>query len=193
MFSGMDDRTSVSAARVEATLSDLAGTPSALTTEALTRARARASGLLSAQTESFGLATLAGTAMSTLWLDAGWSRAQARRLIDELEAATGVPRLLIGLQAVGNPDLLSLPFAALTTIQLEALLAFGDLTSVSLWATDDDDAECLAWRGREPRHDAPRCTQAVMRWQRRHAVLVAEGAHAADAEPLLVQAAAMLG
>jgi signal transduction histidine kinase len=129
--------------------------------------------------------------MSTLWLDAGWSRGQARRLIADLEAATGVPRSLIGLQALGNPDLLSLPFAALTTIQLEALLAFGDLTSVSLWATDDD--ECLAWRGREPRRDAPRRTQAVMRWQRRHAVLVAEGDHAGDADPLLLQAAAVLG
>lgn len=32
-----------------------------------------------------------------------------------------------------------------------------------------------------------------MRWQRRHAVLVAEGEHAADVEPLLVQAAAVLG
>src|SRR4029079_18780303 len=119
MFSGMDDQTSVSAARVEATLGDLAGTSSAVTTEALGRARARVTGLLSAQTESFGLATLAGSAMSTLWLDAGWSRGQVRRLIAALEAATGVPRSLIGLQALGNPDLLSLPFAALTTIQLE--------------------------------------------------------------------------
>src|SRR5262245_26615947 len=106
MFTGMDDRTSASAARVETTLTDLAGTSSALTTEALARARARVNGLLTPETESFALAILAGSAMSTLWLDAGWSRAQARRLIAELEAATGVPRSLIGLHALSNPDLL---------------------------------------------------------------------------------------
>src|SRR4029079_10655215 len=95
MFSGMDDQTSVSAARVEATLGDLAGTSSAVTTEALGRARARVTGLLSAQTESFGLATLAGSAMSTLWLDAGWSRGEARRPDGGPGAGTRVPRPLL--------------------------------------------------------------------------------------------------
>jgi signal transduction histidine kinase len=146
-------------------------------------------GLLEGETETFALATLAGSALSTLWLDAGWTRAQARDLIAELEGITGAPRSLLAMQALCNPDLLVLPLAALTTIQLEILLAFGDLASVSLW----EDADCVAYRGHEPRDDASRARQTVMRWQRPHATLVAEGETAGAVEHLLVQAAAMLG
>jgi signal transduction histidine kinase len=182
----MDDRTHPAPARLEAAFADA---PTALTSEALARAHARVTGLLEGDTETFALATLAGSALSTLWLDAGWTRAQARELIAELEGITGAPRSLIGMQALGNPDLLVLPLAALTTIQLEILLAFGGVTSVSLW----EDADCVAYRGREPREDGSRATQAVMRWQRPHATLVAEGENAAAIEHLLVQSAAMLG
>src|SRR5438045_192080 len=84
MFLGMDDRTPTSAARVESTFAARAGTPRDLTNRSLARARARVNGLLSQdpRTEWFGLATLAGSAMSSLWLDASWTRVQARQLID---------------------------------------------------------------------------------------------------------------
>jgi signal transduction histidine kinase len=210
MLVGMDDRTHPSAERVEAAFAALAGTSRELTTEALARARARVNGLLSPdpRTDWFGLATLAGSALSSLWIDAGWTRVQARQLIDELEVSTGAPRPLIGLQALGNPDLLALPLPALATIEVEALFVFADLTRVSLWVTEGGGVECLVRRGRQPAGDtkeivaaalegrevgtATRRAQVVTRWQRGHAVLVAEGAGASDAEPLLIQAAAML-
>jgi len=186
----MEDRTSASATRVDTAFDELAGTPPELTTEALARARVRANGLLSPdpRTGWFGLAMLAGSAMSALWLDAAWTPEQARRLIDELERASCAPRSLIGLQALGNPDLLALPLTALATIQVEALLVFADLSHVSLWCGD----ECLVERGSADA-SAPQRTRVVTRWQRPHAELVAQGEGIEDAEPLLVQAAAMLG
>src|SRR5919201_1612764 len=67
---GMEDRTSASATRVESALRELAGTTPELTQESLARARVRANGLLTADDKTgwFGLATLAGSAMSGLWL-----------------------------------------------------------------------------------------------------------------------------
>src|SRR5213592_2200918 len=97
-----------------------------LAAEAIGRARLRANGLLTPdpQTEPFGLAIVAGSAMSALWLDAGWEIDEARELADELAEATNAPRALIGLQALGNPDLLALPLMALVSVQMEALLTF---------------------------------------------------------------------
>jgi signal transduction histidine kinase len=210
MFFGMEDQLSASAARVESTFHDGAGTPSELTAQAIARARVRTNGLLTPdpRTEWFGLATLAGSIMSALWLDASWAPQRARRLVDELEACSGAPRSLIGLQALGNPDLLALPLTALATIEIEALLVFGTLDRASLWSTEDDAIECLVHRGRAPAPDTRELIDAalagtdvstptlrariVTRWQRAHAVVLVEGDGADDAEPLLVQAAAML-
>jgi signal transduction histidine kinase len=211
MFSGMEDRTPSPARRVEATFCEHTSTPPELTADAIARARVRVNGLLTPdpQTAWFGLATLAGSMMSALWLDAGWTPEQAQRLIAELETTTGAPRALIGLQALGNPDLLALPLTALATVEVEALLAFGELDHVSLWASGDDGVECLAQRGAPPAADAAEAAAAaladedvssttrraaiVTRWQRGHAVVLAEGAMVDHAEPLLVQAAAILG
>jgi signal transduction histidine kinase len=210
MFSGMEDRLSPSAARVEAAFHEHAGTPSELTAQAIARAQVRANGLLTPdpRTGWFGLATLAGSIMSALWLDAGWSPPQARRLVAELEARSGAPRSLIGLQALGNPDLLALPLTALATIEIEALVVFGALDRATLWFIGDDGIECLVHRGSDPAPDTPeliaaalagtdvatatRRARIVTRWQRGHAVVLIEGPGVEDAEPLLVQAAAML-
>jgi signal transduction histidine kinase len=202
MFSGMDDRTSAASADVESTFREFAGTRPELTDDAIARARTRANGLLSPDplTAPFGLATLAGSIMSALWLDAGWTPARARQLVSELERLSGAPRALIGLQAIGNPELLALPLTALATIEVEALLVFGDLDHVSLWTPGDDGLECLVQRGvaptDPPRLDAEttatRHVRVVPRWQREHAVLLAEGGKVERAETLLAQAAAML-
>ncbi|HET8586745.1 MAG TPA: ATP-binding protein [Candidatus Limnocylindria bacterium] len=205
----MEDRTPDPVERVEAAFLELATTPPDLTADAFSRARVRANGLLSPdpRTGWFGLATFAGSAMSALWLDASWEADQANELIAKLEARTGAPRSLIGLQALGNPDLLALPLLALATVEVEALMAFGRLDHVSLWAADDDGVECLVQRGPRPQDAAVLASAAlagesvaaagsratpVRRWQRDHAVLVAQGAAVGEAEPLLVQAAAML-
>jgi signal transduction histidine kinase len=181
-----------------------------LVAEAVGRARLRANGLLTPdpQTESFGLAIVAGSAMSALWLDAHWEIDEARELADELAEATSAPRALIGMQALGNPDLLALPLMALASVQMEALLAFCELDHVSLWASTDGDPHPIAVRGitvppdgiaaaaaalaGRPPTQSYRRTALVTRWQRGHAVLLAEGPGIEDAEPLLVQAAAML-
>jgi signal transduction histidine kinase len=201
MFPGMDDRTPPAIADVESAFRERAGTAPALTEAAITRARERANGLLVPDplTASFGLAAVAGCTMSALWLDAQWSSDQARALIAELELTTGAPRALIGLQAIGNPDLLALPLTALATVELEALLAFAEVDHVSLWVPDDDGLECLVRRGPAVAAPTPaaettatRIVRPVQRWQRPHAFLLAEGASVQDSEPLLVQAAAML-
>jgi signal transduction histidine kinase len=210
----MDDRISASgpaATRVEEILRAQATAHPGLADEAIQRARGRANGLLSADPHTgwFGLALLAGSVMTALWLDAGWTAAQARALIDELEEATGAKRSLIGLQALGNPELLALPLLALTSVQLEALLVFGELEHVSLWVSGDGSPECIAHRGEATPVDGSdaaaaalagttastpnRATATVTRWQRGHAVLLVEGPAIARADPLLVQAAAMLG
>jgi signal transduction histidine kinase len=206
----MEDRIRDPVEHVETALLEHARIAPDLVADALMRARARANGLLSPdpRTGWFGLATFAGSAMSALWLDAGWNAKQARALIDELEQRTGAPRSLIGLQALGNPDLLALPLPALATIEVEALLAFGVLDHVSLWSDEDGEVECLA-QGGTP--STPRTAQVaaaalagedvagvkrraapVRRWQRTHAVLIGEGSAIEESEPLLVQAAAML-
>jgi signal transduction histidine kinase len=212
---GMDDRNPSAAPgplRVEELLRARAGVTSEVATEAIERARRRANGLLTPdpQTGWFGLAVFAGAGMSSLWLDAGWNAKEARRLIAELESATGASRSLIGLQALGNSDLLTLPLMALATVQLESLFVFGGLDHVSLWiSADSGEPECELHRGAEPPADAAKTVAAalegqeistptrraavVMRWQRGHAVLLAQGGDVEDAEPLLVQAAAMLG
>jgi signal transduction histidine kinase len=151
---------------------------------------------------------LAGSAMSSLWLDAAWDRQSAQILIDELSAITSAPRALIGLQALGNPDLLALPLMALASVQLEALVAFGGLEHASLWSGTDGEPEALACRGVTLPPDGPqaaaaalagrgpsqahRRTAVISRWQRGHAVLLAEGPEIDNVEPLLLQAAAML-
>jgi signal transduction histidine kinase len=206
----MEDRTPDPVEHVEAALLEHSRAPRELAAEALDRASVRANGLLSPdpRTGWFGLATFAGSAMSSLWLDAGWTREQALALVDDLEQRTGAPRSLIGLQALGNPDLLALPLSALAIIEVEALLVFGGLDHVSLWATDGDGLECLVQRGTpssrgsaslaraaiagEVVATAQRAATVVRRWQRGHAVLLADGPAIADAEPLLTQAAAML-
>jgi signal transduction histidine kinase len=206
----MEDRTPDPVEHVEAALLEHSGAARALAADALDRARVRANGLLSAdpRTGWFGLATFAGSAMSALWLDAGWTREQTPALIADLEQRTGAPRSLIGLQALGNPDLLALPLTALATIEVEMLLVFAELEHVSLWAADGDGVECLVQRGAPaPRGSAElaraaiageviatpqRVATVVRRWQRGHAVLLASGPAIADAEPLLTQAAAML-
>jgi signal transduction histidine kinase len=198
------------AARIEESLLAHGLAPD-LVEHAVGRARLRANGLLShdPQTMSFGLATVAGAAMSALWLDAAWDFAAARNLVAELEPITGAPKALIGLQALGNPDLLSLPLMALAAVQLEALVVFAGLEHVSLWTAGDGEPEVLACRGitlppdgmsaaatalaGRPPTQAHRRTAVISRWQRGHAVLVADGPGIQDAEPLLVQAAAMLG
>src|SRR4029078_1173363 len=98
-------------ARAEELLLARSGVSPDLVAEVTARARLRANGLLTPdpQTGPFGLAILAGSAMSALCLDAGWDMDAARSLASELEEATGAPRALIGLQALGNPDLLALP------------------------------------------------------------------------------------
>jgi signal transduction histidine kinase len=210
----MEDRNSgftPGAARIEELVRERSGVPPEIAAEAIARARQRANGLLSPdpQTGWFGLAMLAGSAMSSLWLDAGWSPKEARRLVGELEEATGASRSLIGLQALGNSDLLTLPLMALATVQLETLFVFGGLDHVSLWTSSDGDPECEVYRGAEPPADGAKVAAAAlagadmssptrrlavaMRWQRGHAVVLAEGGDVEDAEPLLVQAAAMLG
>jgi signal transduction histidine kinase len=197
-------------ARAEELLLARSGVPADLVAEAVGRARLRANGLLTPdpQTGPFGLAMLAGSAMSSIWLDAAWDFATAREIADELEQITGAPRALIGLQALGNPDLLSLPLMALASVQLEALVVFGDLDHASLWRASDGEPEALACRGitlppdgvqaaaaalagRPPGH-AHRATAVISRWQRGYALLLAEGPRMADAEPLLAQAGAML-
>jgi signal transduction histidine kinase len=211
---GMEDRNQESApgaARIEQLLRDCAGISPELATEAIERARIRANGLLSAdpQTGWFGLAVLAGSAMSSLWLDAGWDAREARRLATELVGATGASRSLIGLQALGNSDLLTLPLTALATVQLESLFVFGGLDHVSLWISRDGEPEFEIHRGAQPATTdaeavagalagtdiATRTRRAavVTRWQRGHAFVLAKGGDVEDAEPLLVQAAAMLG
>jgi signal transduction histidine kinase len=197
-------------ARAEELLLARSGVPADIVAEAIGRARLRANGLLTPdpQTSPFGLAMLAGSAMSSIWLDAAWDFATAREIADELEQITGAPRALIGLQALGNPDLLSLPLMALASVQLEALVVFGDLDHASLWRASDGEPEALACRGitlppdgvqaaaaalagRPPGH-AHRTTAVISRWQRGYALLLAEGPRVADAEPLLSQAGAML-
>jgi signal transduction histidine kinase len=204
----MEDRT---AEGVQRALEARSGVAPELVDEAVGRARLRANGLLTPdpQTGPFGLAILAGSAMSALWLDAAWDFASARELAAELEQVTGAPRALIGLQALGNPDLLALPLMALASVQLEALVVFGDLDHASLWNASDGQPGALACRGitlppdgvqaaaaalagRPPGH-AHRATAVITRWQRGHAVLLTEGPRIADVEPLLAQAAAMLG
>ena len=205
----MEDRAPDPVERVQAALLDHTPIPADLAADAFTRARARANGLLSPDPKTgwFGLAAFAGSAMSALWLDAGWTPKQARALTSELEARTGAPRSLIGLQALGNPDLLALPLPALATVEIEALLVFGELDHVSLWAADDDGVVCVAQRGTGLADAATlaaaalggdnvatprRSATAIRRWQRNHAVLIAEGADVHGIEPLLIQAAAML-
>jgi signal transduction histidine kinase len=206
----MEDRTPDPVERVQAALIEHARSARDLTADVFTRARARANGLLSPdrRTGWFGLATFAGSAMSALWLDAGWTPEQARSLVDELEQRTGAPRSLIGLQALGNPDLLALPLPALATIEVEALLVFGGLEHVSLWSEEDQGIESRAQAGAPRSRKAARLATAalsgedvskpgvravpVRRWQRDHAVLIAEGPAIEDSEPLLLQAAAML-
>jgi signal transduction histidine kinase len=197
--------------RLEAALHAHANVDRRLVDQAVATARLRANGLLTPdpQTGPFGLALLAGSAMSSLWLDAAWDTQAARTLAEELAEITGAPLALIGLQALGNPDLLSLPMMALASLQLEALVTFGGLEHASLWAGTDGTPEVLACRGimlppdgvqavaaalagRAP-SQAHRRTALITRWQRGHAVLLAEGPAIADAEPLLLQAAAMLG
>jgi len=210
----MEDRTTgatPSAEDIEKLLRDRSRVTPELVDEALERARVRANGLLSddPQTGWFGRAVLAGSAMSALWLDAAWDARSARRLVTELEAAAGAPRSLIGLQALGNSDLLTLPLMALATVQLESLFVFGGLDHVSLWTTGDGEPECELHRGAQPPQDAATAVAAALagqdvstptrratvikRWQRGHAVVLAEGGDVADAEPLLVQSTAMLG
>ena len=197
-------------ARAEGLLLARSGVPADIAATAIGRARLRANGLLSPdpQTEAFGLAIVAGSAMSALWLDAAWEIDEARELAAELEEATGAPRALIGLQALGNPDLLALPLMAMASVQMEALLAFCGIDHVSLWASTDGDPHPIAVRGitappdgiaaaaaalaGRPPTQAHRRTALITRWQRGHAVLLAEGPGIEDAEPLLVQAAAML-
>src|SRR5215211_3204812 len=206
----MEDRNNGSA-RVEQALLERSGVAPELLEEAISRARVRANGLLTPdpQTGPFGLAMLAGSAMSALWLDASWNTDVARELAAELEEITAAPRALIGLQTLGNPDLLALPLLALASVQLEALLAFCELDHVSLWTSAEGEPEAVACRGitvppdgvqaaagalaGRPLSQAHRCTALVTRWQRGHAVLLAEGPRVMDAEPLLAQAAAMLG
>ncbi|HET8537498.1 MAG TPA: ATP-binding protein [Solirubrobacteraceae bacterium] len=181
-----------------------------LVEQAVSSARLRANGLLTPdpQTGSFGLAMMAGAAMSSLWLDAAWDTQAARALADELCEITGAPLALIGLQALGNPELLSLPLMALASVQLEVLVTFADLDHASLWRGTDANPEPLLTRGIALPPDgvqaaagalagrastqSHRQTAVITRWQRAHAVLVAEGRTIADAEPLLLQAAAML-
>jgi signal transduction histidine kinase len=207
---GMEDRNN-GATRVERALLERSGVAPDLVEEAISRARVRVNGLLTPdpRTGSFGLAMLAGSAMGALWLDAAWDFGSARKLVAELEELTGAPRALIGLQALGNPDLLSLPLLALASVQLEALVVFADLDHASLWSASDGEPEALVTRGitlppdgvqaaaaalagRPPAH-AHRSTLVISRWQRGHAVLLADGPRIKDVEPLLAQAAAMLG
>jgi signal transduction histidine kinase len=210
----MEDRIEArteSAGWVEEILLERSGVAPDLVAAAVARARLRANGLLTPdpQTGAFGLAMLAGSAMSALWLDAAWDYAAARELVVELERSTGAPRALIGLQAMGNPDLLGLPLTALASVELEALVVFGGLEHASLWTSSDGEPEAIACRGITvpsdgvraaakglaglPPDQTNRCTAVISRWQRNHAVLLAEGPGAVDAEPLLAQAAAMLG
>src|SRR5436305_10680842 len=92
--------------------------------------------------------------MCSLLLDASSRAKESRRLTSELEAATGATRSLIGLQALGNSDLLALPLMALATVQVEALFVFGGIDHVSLWTSSDGEPECLVHRGAEPPVDA---------------------------------------
>jgi len=205
----MDDPTPDPVAHVEAALLEHTRAAPELIADVLTRARVRANGLLSPdpRTGWFGLATFAGSAMSALWLDAAWTSEQARALSDELERRTGAPRSLIGLQALGNPDLLALPLPALANVEMEALLVFTSLDHLSLWE-EEDGLECLAHSGSPVCRRTEQLAAAalsgevvaepgvrvvpVRRWQRDHAVIVAEGIALEEAEPLLIQAAAML-
>ena len=207
---GMEDRNGV-AQRIQNVLLERSGVAPDLVEEAFARARVRANGLLTPdpQTGSFGLAIFAGSAMGALWLDASWDIEAARELATELEQLTKAPRALIGMQALGNPDLLALPLIALASVQLEALLAFCQLDHVSLWTSAEGEPESVACRGitmppdgvraaaaalaGRPPTQPQRRTAVITRWQRGHAVLLAEGPGVADAEPLLAQAAAMLG
>jgi signal transduction histidine kinase len=209
----MEDRKEareIAAQRVEATLYAHAHVAPDLVAQAINRARLRTNGLLTPdpQTGSFGLAMLAGSAMSSLWLDAAWDTKAARALADELCEITRAPLALIGLQALGNPDLLALPLMAIASVQLEALVVFAGLDHASLWTATDGEPEATACRGitlppdgvraaasalagRAP-SQAHRRTAVISRWQRGHAVLLIEGPQIEDAEPLLLQAAAML-
>jgi signal transduction histidine kinase len=210
---GMEDRTQAHKAgteRIEQALLAHAHVARDVIEQAVDRARLRANGLLTPdpQTGSFGLAIVAGSAMSSLWLDAAWETDAAKALTDELCEISGAPRALIALQALGNPDLLSLPLLALVSVQLEALVAFADLEHASLWTATGNEPDAVACRGislppdgvsaaatalagRAP-EQAHRHTVLVSRWQRGHAVLLAEGPRVADAEPFLLQSAAML-
>jgi signal transduction histidine kinase len=210
----MEDRNraqSVAVQRLEEALLVHAHVSPDLVAEAVAKARLRANGLLTPdpQTGSFGLALRAGAAMSSLWLDARWDTQAARALADELCEITGAPLALIGLQALGNPELLGLPLTALASVQLEALVTFAGLEHASLWGATDGEPDALATRGitlppdgaqaaaaalagRAP-SQAHRRTAVISRWQRGHAVLLVEGQRINDAEPLLLQAAAMLG
>jgi signal transduction histidine kinase len=209
----MEDRTQarqVAAQRIEDALLAHAPVGSDLVVQAVARARLRTNGLLTPdpRTGSFGLAMLAGCAMSSLWLDAAWDIRAAQALTEELCEITGATRPLIGLQALGNPDLLALPLTALASVELEALVAFAGLEHASLWVATDGEPDVLACRGitlppdgveaaaaalagRAP-SQAHRRTAVISRWRRGHAVLLVEGSQVEDAEPLLLQAAAML-
>jgi signal transduction histidine kinase len=85
---------------------------------------------------------------------------------------------------------------------------FGGLDHASLWSASDGEPDALACRGitlppdgvraaaaalaGRPPSQAHRATLVISRWQRGHAVLLAEGPRIGDVEPLLAQAAAML-
>src|SRR4051812_48598353 len=206
-ISRMESRSSSErgASSVEQLLQDRSGVAAGLAQEVLQRARERADGLLTPdrQTASFGLAMLAGCAMSSLWLDAAWDTRAASVLADELCEITGAPKALIGIQALGNPDLLALPLMALASVQLEVLVVFAELDHASLWTASETEPEAMACRGitlppdgvkaaaaalagRLPTQ-AHRRTAVISRWQRGHAALIAEGPRVAAAEPLLLQ------
>jgi signal transduction histidine kinase len=99
--------------------------------QAFAHARAVANG--SSASEHLAMAGFVTDMFAALAVELAMRSHDLRRLIDELERVTDIPRVALARCVLAAPQLLRLPAAVGIEVQLALLLAFSDVQAVSLW------------------------------------------------------------
>ena len=90
--------------------------------------------------EQIALLDFAGELFAALVVELSENLPDFRELIDRIESVAGIPRVALGHEVLRAPQLLQLPTAVSTGVQLTLLLAFANAQAVSLWTLDQDGA-----------------------------------------------------
>lgn len=132
---------------------DESGAGLGVSPEAREEARSHALGLFEACGSSSDAGALVGLgyAAELLSLNAVDLAANPRdtaRLIEQIQALAGIPRVALGREVLRSGGLLDLPVSVAIEVQLTLLLAFSGATSVSLWTlTQGGEATVVSQAG----------------------------------------------